>query len=64
MTDRQAADKAGARPREDPRPVAPPHSGFDPDWRERIRIAKQAGEQARKARGDKPVTFDTRRLPI
>ena len=64
MTDRQPADKAGAGSSKDPRPVTPPHSGYDPDWRERIRIAKQAGEQARKARGDKAVTFDTRRLPI
>ena len=45
-------------------PAVSPPSGIDPDWRERIEIAKQAREQARKARGDRPATFDRRGLPI
>ena len=48
----------------DQSPAVSPPSGFDPDWRERIEIAKQAREQARKARGDRPATFDTRGRPI
>ena len=45
-------------------PAVSPPSGIDPDWRERIEIAKQAREQARKARGDRLATFDKRGLPI
>ena len=63
MTDDQAG-KAGQGAQEDSRPIPPPHRGYDPEWRERIQIAREARDQARKARGNKPVTFDTRRLPI
>ena len=48
----------------DQSPAVSPPSGIDPDWRERIEIAKQAREQARKARSDRPATFDRRGLPI
>ena len=37
---------------------------YDPDWLEWIEIARQARDQARKARGGRPVTFDTRPIPI
>lgn len=42
---------------------APPPS-IDPDWRERIEIAKQVREETRKARANKPSTFDLRGPPI
>ena len=39
-------------------PITPPRATeYDPDWQERIRIAKQAHEEARKAREGKPATF-------
>lgn len=41
-----------------------PPASIDPDWRERIEIAKQVREETRKARGDKPSTFDLQGLPI
>ena len=34
-----------------------PVSGCDPDWRERIELAKRAREDGLKARKGKPVTF-------
>lgn len=63
MTDDQSRN-ASQESQLDSRPIPPPHRGVDPQWRERIRIAREAREQARKARGDRPVTFDTGRLPI
>lgn len=41
-----------------------PPTSIDPDWRERIEIAKRVREEARKARGDKPATFDLQAFPI
>ena len=63
MTDPRPKNEAGSASSDQSPAVSPP-SGFDPDWRERIEIAKQAREQARKARGDRPATFDKRGLPI
>ena len=37
--------------------LAMPASGFDPDWRERIELAKQAYEYGKKLRKGKPITF-------
>ena len=37
--------------------LAVPVSGCDPDWRERIELAKRAREDGQKARKGKPVTF-------
>lgn len=37
--------------------LAAPVSGCDPDWRERIELAKRAREDGKKARKGKPVTF-------
>ena len=34
-----------------------PASGIDPDWRERIELAKQAYEYGKKLREGKPITF-------
>ena len=39
-------------------------TGYDPDWRARIETARQARDQARKARGDGPVVFRHPRLPL
>ena len=44
--------------------LGPPPAGIDPDWRERIEIAKRVRDETRKARGDKPSTFDVRGPPI
>lgn len=63
MTDPRPKNETGSASLEQSPAVSPP-SGYDPDWRERIEIAKQAREQARKARGDRPATFDKRGLPI
>ena len=63
MTDSRPK-KESASASSDHSPALAPPSGFDPDWRERIEIAKQARVQARKARGDRPATFDKRGLPI
>ena len=41
-----------------------PPTSIDPDWRERIEFAKRVREETRKARGDKPSTFDLQGLPI
>ena len=41
-----------------------PPATIDPDWRERIEIAKRERDETRKARGDKPSTFDMRGPPI
>lgn len=41
-----------------------PPATIDPDWRERIEIAKRVRDETRKARGDKPSTFDMRGPPI
>ena len=41
-----------------------PSATIDPDWRERIEIAKRVRDETRKARGDKPSTFDMRGPPI
>jgi len=61
---RPRAQNETASSSSDQAPGVSPPSGIDPDWRERIEIAKQAREQARKARGDRPATFDRRGLPI
>lgn len=63
MTDPRPENETGSATTEQTRAVSPP-SGYDPDWRERIEIARQARDQARKARGDQPVTFEKSRLPI
>lgn len=41
-----------------------PPASIDPDWRERIEFAKRVREETRKARGDKPSTFDVQGPPI
>ena len=63
MTDSRPEKETGSAAAEQTPAVSPP-SGYDPDWRERIEIARQARDQARKARGDRPVTFEKNRLPI
>ena len=42
----------GARPA-----LAAPVLGIDPDWRERIELAKQAYQDGKKLRQGKPITF-------
>lgn len=37
--------------------LAMPASGIDPDWRERIELAKRAYEEGKKLREGKPITF-------
>lgn len=44
--------------------LGPPPASIDPDWQERIELAKRVREETRKARGDKPSTFDLQGLPI
>ena len=34
-----------------------PATGIDPDWRERIELAKRAYEEGKKLREGKPITF-------
>lgn len=34
-----------------------PAMGIDPDWRERIALAKRAYEEGKKLREGKPITF-------
>ena len=63
MTDPRPKNETGFASSEQSPALSPP-SGYDPDWRERIEIAKQAREHARKARGDRPATFDKRSRPI
>ena len=63
MTDSRPENETGSSTAEQTPAVSPP-SGYDPNWRERIEIARQARDQARKARGDQPVTFEKSRLPI
>ena len=64
MPDRKPETGLKTGTADDSRPVvSPPGPRYHPDWRERIEIARQARDQARKARGDKP-TFSTRRIPI
>lgn len=38
--------------------LSPPLPGIDPDWRERIEIAKRFRDETRKARGNKSSTLD------
>ena len=64
MSNPQRNSEVKAGTADDSRPVAAPSQRYDPDWRERIEIAKQARDQARKARGNKPVTFPPGRRPI
>ena len=63
MTDTRPENATGPAAAEQT-PAVPPPSGYDLDWRERIEIARQARDQARKARGDRPVTFERSRLSI
>lgn len=63
MTDTRPEHETRSAAAEQTPAVSPP-SGCDPDWRERIETARQARDQARKARGDRPVTFERSRLPI
>ena len=44
--------------------LIPPPPGIDPDWRERIEIAKRCREETRKARGNKSSTFDMHGPPM
>ena len=37
--------------------LAMPDSGIDPDWRERIELAKRIYEETKKLREGKPITF-------
>ena len=37
--------------------LAMPVTGIDPDWRERIDLAKRAYEEGKKLREGKPITF-------
>lgn len=37
--------------------LATPAAGIDPDWRERIDLAKRAYEEGKKLREGKPITF-------
>ena len=37
--------------------LAPPVSGIDPDWRERIDLARRAYAEGKKIREGKPITF-------
>ena len=37
--------------------LAMPVTGIDPDWRERIELAKRAYEEGKKLREGKPITF-------
>ena len=55
----RSRDAAGQSPA-----LGHPPTSIDPDWRERIEFAKQVREETRKARGDKPSTFDLQGLPI
>ena len=64
MAEHQPYREAKAGTADDTRPVAPPSPRYDADWRERIEIAKQARDQARKARKSKPVTGPPGRRPI
>ena len=50
-TDSEAAKK-DAEPAVGVRPT-----GIDPDWRERIELAKRAYEDGKKLREGKPITF-------
>ncbi len=45
-------------------PAVRPPAGYDHDWRERIETARRARDQARKARGDRPVVFRHPRFPV
>ena len=38
-----------------------PATGIDPDWRERIELAKRAHEDGKKLREGKPITFQMSR---
>lgn len=49
-------DGDGAKERVEPALTAP-KAGIDPDWRERIDIAKRAYEEGKKLREGKPITF-------
>lgn len=49
----RSRDAAGQTPA-----LGDPPTSIDPDWRERIELAKRVREETRKARGDKPSTFD------
>lgn len=37
--------------------LAPPAHGIDPDWRERIELARRAHAEGKKLREGKPITF-------
>lgn len=64
MTDRERPEnQAGGTDGSGPALASAP-PGLDPDWRQRIRIAKEVRAETRKARGDKPSTFDMRGHPI
>ena len=54
MTDTRPENETESATTEQTPEVSPP-SGYDPDWRERIEIARQVRDQARKARGDWPA---------
>lgn len=64
MSDPQRNREAKAGTADDSRPVSAPSQRYDPDWRERIEIAKQARDQARKARANRPVACPPGRRPI
>ena len=63
MTDTASKKEPGpANP--DTAPGLSPPPKYDADWRERIEIARQARDDARKARRGRPVVFETGGRPI
>lgn len=55
----ESADSEGGEKSAEPA-VAMPATGIDPDWRERIELAKRAYEDGKKLREGKPIMFGFR----
>ena len=54
------SDGGGEGSRENVTSALPvPATGIDPDWRERIELARRAYEEGKKLREGKPITFRT-----
>ena len=49
----------GGGGKESVKPVLPMPAGIDPDWRERIDLAKRAYQDGKKLREGKPIMFRT-----
>lgn len=58
---KRSASTEGADEKSTEPAVAMPATGIDPDWRERIELAKRAYEDGKKLREGKPITFPTSR---